>query len=74
MAEETSAAVNRKLKRKRSKEAIAKMVATKKKMRMERERGEELPLRVISSNVTEANEAAEFGAFLAAAWRVYKGL
>ena len=67
----------RKRSRKRSREAIAKMVATKKRMRAEREaqqaNGEYLPLRVIDG-APEVNDAAEFGAFLGAAWRAYKGM
>jgi pyridoxine/pyridoxamine 5'-phosphate oxidase len=71
--------------RKRSQESIAKMVATKRakslanrqaleeslrqqKEQYEAERREPAP------DMSAVSEAEEFGAFLGAAWRVYKGL
>jgi hypothetical protein len=77
MSEEQKPAKQSPLKRrKRSKAAIRKMVATKKAKRLARMNGDaqlakELPLRMTTS---VESDTAEFAAFMAAAWRVYKGL
>lgn len=77
MAEETVAKQTVKRRGRRSgnkpgSEAIKKMIATKRAKREARERAaaEMLPLRVNGST----DDVTEFAAFMAAAWKVYKGL